>query len=479
MASSSSFIKEKTMIFRQWTRLFLLVPLLLSAIQLTPAQALTTNSVIWCPSVVTVPASNRNGCSPLFSTMDLLLTHLDTKDPAVAVTIWMGKDYDSATAGDGNIVIDGAVLTRMARSPLTIKGGWNGPGKSTINLNAPSTLDGATIAVNNWNKKVTIKNIHVVLYVASIAVGCVDGVAAVCVQTKGGIQLDRVSEENSTNLTIDYGAVLDNSTSLSSPPPSVLVTNSSFSKNNDFGLAIVTKGAVNLKSVIANENASPGAYIITADAAPASSVTVSNGQFNQNSEAGLVILCDGTVTLTNIHAEGNAGYGTYVDNTEGPGNVIMKGTNSFLGNDDTGLALYSNGNVTAQYLIAYGNTGSLARGVDINNSTAPSAKAVTISGSGQFIGNSEKGLLVRSKGNVSLNRVSAASNSTGITIQTNGNVILTCSGAYGNGAGLVVASLDGFGSVPKLTLQGFLNSGNTTPEYILYTSIVRTACPIP
>ena len=105
------------MIFRQWTRLFLLVPLLLSAIQLTPAQALTTNSVIWCPSAVTVPASNRNGCSPLFSTMALLLSHLDTKDPAVAVTIWMGKDYDSATAGDGNIVIDGAVLTRMARYP--------------------------------------------------------------------------------------------------------------------------------------------------------------------------------------------------------------------------------------------------------------------------------------------------------------------------------------------------------------------------
>jgi len=82
--------------------------------------------------------------------MGALLTHLDTKDPAVAGTIWMGKDYNSATAGDGNIVIDGAALTRMARYPLTIKGGWNGPGKGTIALTAPSTLNGATIAVMNW-----------------------------------------------------------------------------------------------------------------------------------------------------------------------------------------------------------------------------------------------------------------------------------------------------------------------------------------
>ena len=467
------------MIFHKWTRLFLLVPLLLSAIQLTPAQALTTNLVIWCPSAVTVPTSNRNGCSPLFPTMALLLSHLDTKDPAVAVTIWMGKDYNSATAADGNIIIDGAALTRMSRYPLTIKGGWNGPGKSTINLNTPSILNGATIAVMNWNKKVTLKNISVVLNAGSTAGDCGDSGTnpAVCVQTKGGIQLDRVSEENPTNLTVNSGAVLDSTDSLSSPPGSVVVTNSSFLKNNGFGLLIGTKGAVSLKSVTANQNDVFGAGIYNDEFdTTASPVTVTNGQFNQNSSNGLAISSNGTITLTNIHAERNTGSGTEVDNRPGSGDVILKGTNGFLDNSGSGLLIYSNGSVTAQHLVAYQNTNN---GVFIDNSTAPSAKGVTITGSGDFTDTSF-GLIVLSKGNVTINRANSHFNAFyGIYVWADGNVTLSCSGAYGNNIGLYVRSANGLGSALKLTLKGFVNYGNITAEDILATSIVRTACPTP
>jgi hypothetical protein len=478
MASSSLLIKEKTMIFRQWTRLFLLVPLLLSAIQLTPAQALTTNSVMWCPSAVTAPKSNQNGCSPLFPTMALLLSHLDTKDPAVAVTIWMGNAYNSAEAGDGNIVLDGTTFVRMLKYPLTIKGGWNGPGKSTIDLNTPSTLDApSTLAVVNWKGKVTLKNIQVFLRASSTAGGCTGGAtAAVCVQTKGGIQLDRVSEENPTNLTIYVGAILDNSASVSSPPGSVVVTNSSFLKNNGLGLYVLTKGAVSLKGVTANENGLHGAVIANTVDATASPVIVTNGQFNQNSSDGLAISSNGTVTLTNIYVEGNAGIGMGVDNTAGSGSVILKGTNSFLGNGGIGATIHSNGSVTAQHLVAYQNADT---GVRIDNSTAPTAKGVTITGSGDFTDNAH-GLGVYSRGNVSLNRGNAYSNTTyGIYVRADGNVTLTCSGTYGNNIGLYVHSLGGLGPVPKLTLQGFLNYGNTTPEDILATSRFDTACPTP
>jgi len=458
------------MIFRKWTRLFLLVPLLLSAIQLTPAQALTTNSVIWCPSTVTTPKSNQNGCSPVFSNMTFLLSHLDTKDPAVAGTFWIGKDYNSAAAGDNNIVIDGAAFTRMWKYPLTLKGGWNGPGKSTLDLNSPSTLDGATFAVLNWRGKVSLKNINVLLRNFSTAGVC--GSAAVCVKTTGSIQLDRVYEENG-GPNISNGAELDNTASLSSPPGSVLVTNSQFLNNNNKGLSINTKGAITLKAVDASQNASQGVSILNLYDATASPVSVSNGQFNGNASAGLFIQSNGPVTLTRVYAENNTGPGVAVINSFGLGNVLVKGTNTFLGNGNMGLQITTAGSVTAEHLVAFQN-GSI--GVYIDNTTAPTAKGVSITG-GDFTGNVD-GLLVQSKGNVSLNQGRAYSNTiNAFRLNTDGAITLTCSYAYGNGTGLFVRASDLLGSVPKLTLQGFLNFGNTTPEDIQAISVIRTTCP--
>src|SRR6185436_15788872 len=109
-------------------------------------------------------------------------------------------------------------------------------------------------------------------------------------------------------------------------------------------------------------------------------------------------------------------------------------------------------------------------GVRIDNSTALSAKSVAITGSGDFTGNTH-GLAVYSKGNVSINRGNAYSNTYyGIYVRTDGNVTLACSGTYGNGTGLYVYSSNGLGPALKLTLKGFLNYGNTTPEDILATT---------
>jgi hypothetical protein len=113
------------------------------------------------------------------------------------------------------------------------------------------------------------------------------------------------------------------------------------------------------------------------------------------------------------------------------------------------------------------------------NNDAPSAKAVTITGSGKVMGN-PFGLAVSSRGNVSLNGVIAAANTYhGINVKTDGNITLTCSDAYGNGTGLYVRSSNDLGPALKLTLKGFLNYGNTTPEDILFTPTIRTACPTP
>ena len=112
----------------------------------------------------------------------------------------------------------------------------------------------------------------------------------------------------------------------------------------------------------------------------------------------------------------------------------------------------------------------------VNNSSGPSAKGVTLTGSGKFIGNGANGLSVNSKGSVSLTGVIAGSNSIGINVYANGTMTLTCSDAADNGTGLIVRPLNAAEPL-KVALKGFLNYGNTTNEDIVADPILRTACP--
>jgi len=459
------------MFFHKWTRIFILAPLLLSLIRSTPAQAQTsTPKLLWCPATVTAPTPKQAGCTPAFTSMTALWTHLTTHMPAQAGTIWIGVGYNSVTAGDGNLGFDGTVLTKMAKYPLSFKGGWKGPGTSALNVQAPATLQGHTFAVANWKGKVTIKNFKVVLNAASTATLCDN--AAVCVKTAGGILLDRVHEEGDNTSTVDYGAILDNTASLTSPPGAVVVTSSMFLNNNNSGMGILTKGAVTLKNMITSDNASYGTEINNAFDTTAFPVTVTNGQFNLNAGDGLNILSNGLVNLTNLLAEGN-GSGIFVDNTAGVGDVTLKGTNTVLGNDFYGMGIVSHGSVNATRLVAYENG---TTGVYIDNSTAPSAKGVALTVGGTFIRNSSNGLAVFSKGSVSTTGAIAASNGAGIEVQAIGGITLSCSGASDNGIGLYIRPLN-VSDPLKLTLKGFLSYGNTTNENIVADPIVRTACP--
>ena len=466
------------MIFHKWTRILLLIPLLLSLIGSTPAQAQTSApKLLWCPATVTTPRAGQYGCTPAFTSMTALWTHLTSHEPSVAGTIWIGAGYDSLAAGDGNLGFDGEVLTKMAKYPLSFKGGWKGQGMGALNLQSPATLQGHTFSVFHWKGKVTIRNFNVVLNAASAASACDN--AAVCVQTAGGILLDRVHVEGVDTGGIRDGAILDNRASLASPPGSVVVTNSQFLNNRSFtnssGLLILTNGAVTLKQVEANNDTWDGVVINNTFDATGSPVTVTNGKFNENDDDGLDIASNGTVTLTNLYAQGNAGHGTFVDNTAGVGNVVFKGINTFLGNVSSGLFVRSKGNITARYLLAYYNDNS---GVWLDNSTALSAKGVNITGSGEFIGNLSSGLSVRSKGNVSINRVIAADgdgDGIGISIEAE-NATLTCSHTTGHNVGLSVTGSGG-GPLSKLILQGFLSYGNTLPDFIAADSTVSTACP--
>jgi hypothetical protein len=233
------------------------------------------------------------------------------------------------------------------------------------------------------------------------------------------------------------------------------------------------------------------------------------------------------VTLISVSAIHNAATGTLLNNTFGTGNVSLKGLNTFVGNRDYGLSVLSNGSVVAEHLAAHDN-GSV--GAEIDNTTAPTPKAVTITGSGAFNGNNSNGLNIQSDGSITTNRLTASNNggggivlitnlvttapsvtmkgdnivsgnangglwvqsassvllnrviatsnsSAGIVVQSDGNATLICSSAFGNAMGLFVSNRAG-NPLNLLTLSGFFASGNTTAnEDIHADSVVRSPCP--
>ena len=481
--------------FQKWIQVFLVMALLSAALSLaTPAQAIgPADKVIWCPVAVTIPAPGQHGCTNVFPTLDQLVVSLTGINPAKAGTIWIGKDYNSATVGDANFVLDGLGLglTHMRNYPLIIKGGWNGLTKGTLSLTRPSTFDGTTIYITNWIGSVSVRNIQVRV-TASTTDTCYT--TAVCVYTAGKITLDRVLVNGNNTF---LGAELDNRDSASSPPASVTVTNSQFMDPTYDNLLIYTKGAVTLQNVESYNAAYGGVFIDNTDDTTASPVSVTNGQFNAAGDDGLYIYSNGPVTLTNLRAQDNGGDGIYVDNTSGSGNVLLKGTNIVQGNGGAGLEVYTNGKVSAERLVAYKNGG---HGVYIE-----AENAVTISGSGKFDSNSNAGLYIQTLGPITASSLTAAGNGdsglvlgtpatgqavtltrvttshnseNGVMLITEGKITLSCGTAYDNAAiGIFVSNFAGSAGAAGLKLLGFRSYFNGMADNLNSTPVVPGACP--
>ena len=66
---------------RKLSRIVLLLPLLLSLMNLRPAQAagplaVDSSKVIWCPASVTLPKARQEGCTQIYATLGDLGTYL-------------------------------------------------------------------------------------------------------------------------------------------------------------------------------------------------------------------------------------------------------------------------------------------------------------------------------------------------------------------------------------------------------------------
>ncbi len=417
------------------------------------ANTLVVADPIWCPIGVT-PQDGLGGCSPSYTTFTELLAWLaGTNQPNQGGTIWLEAGYDSAGEGVTGFTLDGNSYTNFDNHALTIQGGWNGLGTTTINQNDPSTFTGDFLHISNWNANVTINDI--------IINGATTG-DGLSVETSGNINLENIEANNNI---VGVGAKLNNS----SGTGNVTLTGTNVFSNNYYdGLAVRTNGNIMLNNVTANGNIdtsgiypSDGAFLV---ALGTGNVTLTGTNvFNNNSAMGLRVFSSGDITLNNITASGNInGDGAHLDNTLGNGDVILTGINVFNNNHLDGLSVYSGGSIMINNLTASGNI--LGRGAYLD--PYMEGGNVTLTGANEFDNNGDNGLYVNvafhHNSDVNINSITASGNGVrGVFIVgwgegSSGDVTLTGTNVFTNNSeqGLTVFSNGG------ITLNNIIAIGN-------------------
>ncbi len=299
--------------------------------------------------------------------------------------------------------------------------------------------------------------------------------AGLSIYGKGTITLNNVMANNNGyyNGVGDYsmagGAWLNNSQPIS--PATVSITQGTFDTNYWVGLKIITKGSVTLNTISAYGNAiaatpNSGIHGMEIDASFGNgsvtlTSTLGDSTFTQNDGYGIKITGKGNVSLSGkvkgisgISDNGLAanGLGISIENITGTGGVTVKNF-TIERNQSTGLYLRTNGAITLDSVYANQNgLGTPSYGANIDNSTAASAKSVTIYAS-KFEQNTAGGLIIGTKGSVILNGISASNNSSVI----------------GDPRGLEIQATSGSGSVSLLATKGtnMFNYNDGTGLYIM------------
>ena len=203
-----------------------------------------------------------------------------------------------------------------------------------------------------------------------------------------------------------------------------------FSHNTDHGLDIVSTGSISVSNVIAEGNGNTNINLQNQTASSASPKPVSVAFSVANSSTngyGFSITTRGNVTLNTLTAIENLnGYGLYViarSDSLTPATVTMTGArNEFSSGGSDGVYIETEGNITLANIIADNNSG---KGIYLNSSSDLLATGnVTISASTNFwnssSGNDSHGLEIRTRGIVTLSRVYSNENwDYGIFIQNN------------------------------------------------------------
>jgi len=312
----------------------------------------------WCPVGVVPGSPTCSGTKTSFNgtnPLTNLIQWLKDNQPNKAGVIWIEAGYVGTTGLETSAIILSGADYTHMDNFALTINGGWTGTGTTLNPNTPSTFNVAFV-ITGWNGAITINN---------IAVTGVSNTLALSVQTTGNINLNNVDVVS--NATLFSGARLDNE----SGTGNVAVNDSRFNNNTGVtpnGLTIISKGTVTLKNVTANGNSGYGVYIENHNATTPKAVTINGtNHFSYNGWDGLRVKTKGAITLNNVTAMGNTqGHGAYLDNcgfnyttdvcTYGVANgVTIKGSNNFSNNGHDGLRVFSGGVITVSNITASGN----------------------------------------------------------------------------------------------------------------------------
>jgi hypothetical protein len=406
---------------------------------------------IWCPAGVT-PNSGVGGCSPSFGSLSALLTWLGAHDPDQSGVIWLAKTFDSAGEGVSGFTLDGAHLTHMRNHALTIQGGWNGLGTSSVDHSDRSVFSGDFLHIDHWRAAVTVNDV------------LVDGPAAVglSVNTTGNIAVADADFQNSVGGAGNGdGAVLFNYAGRGT----VMLRNASFNHNAEDGLLVNSAGAIWLNGVTANNNGANfvGASVDNRSAASAQAVILlGSNTFNGNGAGGLDVFSKGAIATQGSITANNNGLtgGVYLDNTSAASSQpvsVLGPLHTFHGNGQAGLVVNSHGAISAQHLDAQGNT---QWGAVLNNSGSGGAGSVIVSGWSNFLNNGSSGMNVFSNGDISVFEIVTIGNAgDGLMLGTPYHANVYCAKDYSNGGyGVNAGTVGGPLTLSDMTFDGGINA---------------------
>jgi hypothetical protein len=234
----------------------------------------------------------------------------------------------------------------------------------------------------------------------------------VALSTRGTITLNRVF----SNFNGSSGVTADNS---SGTNKSVALTSSSFNQNGNVGLNLYTSGNFSWNGGGASENDYYGLYMNGVASTTTNTATLTNVNFNDNGSTGLQILVYGNIFLNSVNASGNDFIGGYIDNClwngsscPGSGSITINSAiaNQFNANTYRGITLSTRGSIKITNISANGN-GDMGINISAFNGTGavvvqnPSARFANT-----INNNGGYGIFIESAGAITINKVNLDAN---------------------------------------------------------------------
>jgi hypothetical protein len=367
----------------------------------------------------------------------ILVNNMPGTNAAVTITnpyrIWNNNNFSPNfdIASNGAVTISNVALNDSSDHGLMIlnAASTTTPGVTLTSVEINENEEGGAMILSKGT--VTINNIDVYQNNGNgLDIDNTPGTAGVTIGVSGTTAGNSISDNAGNGLMIlsDGAVTITNLDANNNGGSGISVNNSSglgavtikesgrwgnfYSGNGQYGLLVVSRGAVNVTFRQANDNGQGGILIDAALGTGAVTLTgggngadaTNNGQ--AGSYNGVTIISKGNITVTKVTATNNTSYGANLTNIGGTGGVTL--TSAYFDGNDSGLTIITNGAVVWKYGSASGNFNGGA--LIINSNSSLPYKPVTLTevytGNNGYIG-----LMIDTKGTVLLTDVESNNNS--------------------------------------------------------------------